>query len=122
LNLARRQFAEVNGPVLILSSAPMAYSNFLSGVTPSALSYNLNHLLTINHEQYKSLTKYDGCLLVLGENQISQAHALIQRIRRVISPTCAILIFAVNGKGAEVGPWFSVIVMHEVGQFFDHQM
>jgi len=122
LNLARRQFAEVDGPVLILSNAPMAYSNFLSGLAPSALSFNLNHFMIMDNDQYRSLANCDGCLLILGESQIGQAHALIQRIQPLISPKGTLLIFAVNGQGANVGPWFSVTVMHEIAKFYDRQM
>ena len=70
MDLAQRHFAGTAGPLLIISSAPAAFGNFLSGVSQSVVSLDLSRFLTLNREQFKPLMgSFEGCLLVLGDAQ-----------------------------------------------------
>ena len=123
MDLAQRHFAGAGGSLLIISNAPAAFGNFLSGVSQSAVSFDLTRFLTLNRDQYRPLLgSFEGCLLVLGDAQISRAHDLIRRIKALLAQDRTLLVFAVNGHGAELGPWFSGDMLHDVGQFFDHDM
>ena len=52
---------------------------------------------------------------------INRAHDLIRRIKPLLfREDRTLLVFAINGQGAELGPWFSGDMLHDVGQFFDH--
>jgi hypothetical protein len=110
--------------LLIISNAPAAFGNFLSGVSDQVTSLDLNRFLTLNHEQFRSLVgAFEGCLLVIGEGHISRAHELINKIKPLFyGEDNTLLVFAINGQGADVGPWFSGDIIQEVGQFFDHDM
>src|SRR5262249_785864 len=63
IRLARRHFAEKNGKLLILSSAPAAFANFLSEISSSSVSLDLNYFLTMARKQYEPLMgTFEGCL------------------------------------------------------------
>ena len=116
-------FCHKNGKLLILSSAPAAFANFLSGISESSVSLDLNHFLTINRSQYQQMMgTFDGCLLVVGETQIGRMHELLRRIKPVFVGNGTLVIFAINGYGAQVGPWFSGTMLQDIEQFFDHDM
>jgi hypothetical protein len=123
MDFARRHFSGVAGQLLIISSAPAAFGNFLSDVSQSAVSVDLSRFLNLNHEQFQQLVgSSEGCLLVLGEAHIHRAHDLIRRVKALLPRDRTLLLFAINGQGAELGPWFSGDMLHDVGQFFDHDM
>jgi hypothetical protein len=121
--LAQRHFSGNAGSLLIISNAPAAFGNFLSDVSQSVISLDLSRFLTLNREQFKPLMgSFEGCLLVLGDAHINRARDLIRRIKVLLPRDRTLLVFAINGQGAELGPWFSGDMLHDVGQFFDHDM
>ena len=123
MDLAQRHFSGTAGSLLIISSAPASFGNFLSGVSQSVVSLDLNRFLTLNREQFKPLMgSFEGCLLVLGDAHISRARDLIRRVKALLPHDRTLLVFTINGHGAELGPWFSGDMLHDVGQFFDHDM
>ena len=80
MDLAQRHFSGTAGSLLIISSAPAAFGNFLSDVSQSVVSFDLSRFLTLNREQFKPLMgSFEGCLLVLGDAHISRARDLIRR-------------------------------------------
>jgi hypothetical protein len=122
MNLVERHFSNP-GSLLIISSAPALVANFLSGVTQSSVSLDLSRFLSLNREQFRPLIeKFDGCLLMLGDTHISRARDLIRRVKALLPADRTLLVFAANGYGAKLGPWFTSDMVHEVGQFFDHDM
>jgi hypothetical protein len=121
--LAQRHFSGNAGSLLIISNAPAAFGNFLSDVSQSVVSLDLSRFLTLNREQFKPLMgSFEGCLLVLGDAHINRARDLSRRIKVLLPRDRTLLVFAINGQGAELGPWFSGDMLHDVGQFFDHDM
>jgi hypothetical protein len=65
---------------------------------------------------------FDGCLLVIGETQIGRMHELLRRIKPLFVENGTLVVFAINGYGANVGPWFSGTMLQGIEQFFDHDM
>src|SRR5262249_48762754 len=66
MDLAQRYFLGARGPLLILSNAPAIYANFLSSVSQSVVSLDLNKFLRLRREESKPLIgSFSGCLLVL---------------------------------------------------------
>ena len=123
MDLAKRHFSGSAGSLLIISSAPASFGNFLSDVTQSSVSLDLNRFLALNREQFRPLMgSFEGCLLVLGDAHISRARDLIGRVKALLPTDRTLLVFAPNGLGARIGPWFSGDIVHEVSQFFDHDM
>jgi hypothetical protein len=121
--LARQHFADKKGKLLVLSSAPAAFANFLSEISESSVSIDLNHFLTMNREQYQPMMReFEGCLLVVGETQVGRMHELLRRIKPLFSQRGTLVVFAINGYGAHVGPWFSGTMLQDIEQFFDHDM
>ena len=108
---------------MILSSAPAAFANFLSGISAPSVSLDLNYFLTMNRDQYQPMMRaFDGCLLVVGETQIGRMHELLRRIKPLFAENGTLVVFAINGYGAQVGPWFSGTMLQDIEQFFDHDM
>ena len=123
MKLARRHFSGKSGKLLVLSSAPAAFADFLSGISPSSVSLDLNHFLTMGSKQYQPMRgTFEGCLLVVGEMQISRMRELLRRIKPLFPGNGSLLVFAINGYGAQVGPWFSGTMLQDIEQFFDHDM
>lgn len=123
MKLARRHFAGKSGNLLVLSSAPAAFANFLSGISTSSVSLDLNYFLTMNRAQYEPMMReFEGCLLVVGETQIGRMHELLRRIKPLFPENGTLVVFAINGYGAQVGPWFSGTMLQGIEQFFDHDM
>jgi hypothetical protein len=121
--LARRHFGRKKGKLLILSSAPAVFANFLNDVSPSAISLDLNHFLRMSRVQYQPMMrKFEGCLVVIDETQIGRMHELLRRVNPLFLEDGTLVVFAVNGYGAQVGPWFSVTMLQGLEQFFDHDM
>src|SRR5262249_20387300 len=123
LRLPRRHFAGKSVKLLVLCSAPAAITHFLSRISPTAVSLDRNYFLTMNRRQYQSMMKaFDGCLLVVGETQIGRMHEALRRIKPLFVGKGTLVVFAINGYGAHVGPWFSGTMLHDIEQFFDHDM
>jgi len=123
LKLARQHFAGKKGKLLVLSSAPAAFANFLSEISSSSVSLDLNFFLTMTRKQYEPMMgSFEGCLVVIGEGQIGRMHELLRRIKPIFRESGTILVFAINGYGAHVGPWFSGTMLQDIEQFFDHDM
>jgi hypothetical protein len=123
LDLAGRQFSSAAGPLLIVSSMPMAFGNFLSSISQSVVPFELHRFRNLSRVQYEPLIeKFEGCVLVLDETQISRAQVLISKIKPLLINDSAIMIFAVNGYGAAVGAWFSDDMLREIEQFFDYDL
>jgi hypothetical protein len=123
MRLARRHFAGKSGPLLVLSSSPAAYANFLSEFSAASVSLDINRFLTMGRNQYQPmLGRFEGCLLIVGETQFGRMRELFRRIKPLVPNNGRLLIFAINGYGAEVGPWFSGAMLNDMEQFFDHDM
>ena len=106
-----------------MSSAPAAFANFLGGISAQSISIDLNHFLTMNRNQYQPMIRaFDGCLLVIGETQIGRMHELLRRIKPLFAGDGTLVVFAINGYGANVGPCFSGTMLRDIEQFFDHDM
>ena len=101
LKLARQHFAGKKGKLLVLSSAPAAFANFLSEISSSSVSLDLNFFLTMTRKQYEPMMgSFEGCLVVIGEGQIGRMHELLRRIKPIFRESGTILVFAINGYGA----------------------
>ena len=123
MKLARQHFAGKRGKLLVVSSAPAAFANFLSEITSASISLDINHFLTMTRKQYEPMMgSFEGCLVVVGENQIGRMHELLRRIKPLFLREGTIVVFAINGYGAHVGPWFSGTMLQDIEQFFDHDM
>ena len=51
-----------------------------------------------------------------------RAHDLLKEIKPLLSPNRTLLIFAINGHGADVGAWFGKEMLRDVEQFFDSDL
>jgi len=119
-NLVRSHFSGNGGSLLIISSAPAAFRDFLGDVSPSIVSLDLGRFLDTSRDQYRSVDKaFEGCVLVLRESEIGRAQDLIEEIKPLLSRNRSLLIFTINGHGADIGAWFSKEMLRDVEQFFD---
>jgi hypothetical protein len=122
MELAQRHFSGA-GSLLIVSSEPATFGDFLRGISQSVVSVDLSRFLTLNREQFKPMVEsFEGCMLVLGEAHIRHARDLIRRVKAILPHDRSLLIFTINGQGAELGLWFSGEMLRDVAQFFDHDM
>jgi hypothetical protein len=116
----QRHFSGTAGSLLIISGAPAIFSNLLDDVSPSVVSLDLHRFLHMGRHEISSA--FGGCLLVLRENEIGRAYDLIKRIKPLLSRNHALLIFAINGYGADLGAWFGKEMLRDVAQFFHNDL
>jgi hypothetical protein len=77
----------------------------------------------MTRKQYEPMMgSFEGCLVVVGETQIGRMHELLRRIKPLFLREGTLVVFAINGYGAHVGPWFSGTMLQDIEQFFDHDM
>jgi len=119
----RRHVAADVKSLVVISSEPALFGGFLTDFSQSVDSFDTSKFLSLDNEECKDLVeKFNGCLLVLRENQFHLAHELIQKIKPLIAHNSPILVFGVNGHGAAVGMWFTREILHEVTQFYDPEL
>src|SRR4029077_21151459 len=84
MELAQRHFSGA-GSLLIVSSEPATFGDFLRGISQSVVSVDLSRFLTLNREQFKPMVEsFEGCMLVLGEAHIRHARDLIRRVKAIL--------------------------------------
>jgi hypothetical protein len=119
-NLARRHFADKGGHLLVISSTPGVFQDWLSDISQATVSFDLGRLLNLSSDQYRPLIQaFDGCLLVLRESELSQGSELIGKIKPLLTGNNRLLIFAINGHGVALGGRFSEDLLLSVTGFFD---
>jgi hypothetical protein len=122
-NLARRHFADNGGRLLIISSMPELFKDWLKDVSRSVTSLDMRRFLSLRSHQYKHLiSTFDGCLLVLRESDIAHGQELISKIKHLLKGNNNLVIFGLNGHGVALGARFSEDFAVSVTEYFDPDM
>ncbi len=123
VQLARRYFEHSKGQLLIVSSTPKIFQDWLSEISGSVVSVDLSRFLNLDSAQYERMVdEFEGCLLVVRETETPYAPELIAKLKHVLRRNNTLLIFALNGHGVAVGKQFSNDLLRGISGFFDPDM
>ena len=88
MDLAQRHFADTAGPLLIISSAPLAFSNFLSGVSAVGCFIGPEPIPNLNATKTnRSRDNLRDAYSCWGMHKINRTHDLINRIKPLFPET-----------------------------------
>lgn len=116
--LGARCFPEKQESLLIISTLPAIFRDWMSGAARSSIAINLSVLLSARLDGQK----FDGCLLVLFDHEIFMANAALVALKRLLPKNGRILIFVLNGQGASVNMQFMSGLLNDIGQFYDNDL
>jgi hypothetical protein len=117
--LARCHLTGDHGRLLIVSSSPATFRNWLNDIAYSVNSVDLAKLLDMDADRYAEwIESFGGCLLVLSERELAEVQKLIGRILPLLSPGACLLIFGLNGHGVTVGRQFNNDLLRNLNRFF----
>jgi hypothetical protein len=121
MDLARKYFAEQKGRLLIASSTAVMLRDLLGELSQSVDSLDIGELRRSKQigQQRNPLGSYDGCLLVLKEDEILALKPLISAIKPLLAEGKYLLIFAINGHELSVGTQFSDDLLRQIPKLFD---
>ncbi len=114
---------EAGGRTLVLSSTPALFQSWLKGPNRTTHTLNIHHMLAYDAEDFEQLIgKFDGCLLVLVETELSYLDELLTRIKALLATDDCVVTFVLNGHGLSVGRQFNVEILREGRGFSDRQV
>jgi hypothetical protein len=120
VDLARRYFSVGQRRLLIVSESPGAFQSWFSDLASSVTSFDGHRLSVLDRDEYAKLqSPFDGCLLVLRQDELQGARAAIARISPVLSSDASIVVFVTNTQGVGGGHYLGTDILHNIDRFFD---
>jgi hypothetical protein len=122
--MARRYLVKQRvGRTLVLSATPAIFKDWLRSPQRDVDTLNIHHLLAYDPAQYEKLIgRFDGCFLVLTEDDLVRMSELLDRIRPLLAVDDHLLIFVLNGHGLRVASQFNEDIIREATEFFDRRV
>jgi hypothetical protein len=120
--LIRRETRKLLGSrdrrILVVSKAPFAFGSWLKGIASEVVSLETRRLLALPPAEYTPLTgRFDACLIILGESEVRQAHALMKRIRPLLADRGFVGMLGLNGRAVATSRDFANFLTRYCGTF-----
>lgn len=110
------------GRSLVLSSMGTFLDGWLRMRSRNSDSIDMTKLMAYTVGRYERLIgRYDGCLLILSDNELPRLRPLLKRALPLLSRGDKLLIFVINGQGMMVGRQFNQEILHEATSLFDRR-
>lgn len=119
VDLARRYFSVGRRRLLIVSESPGVFQGWFSDLASSVTSFDGQRLSVLDKEYARLQGPFDGCLLVLRQDELQGARAAIARIRSVLSSDASIVVFVTNTHGVGGGHYLGTDILYSIDRFFD---
>lgn len=114
---------KAEGRLLILSSTAPMFKDWLGRPQQKTDTLDFYKLLEFKSEQCDRLVgKYDGCVLVVRETELTHLRDLLRRIGGLLSVGDHVIIFVLNGHGVMVGWQFNQDILRESSSFLDRHL
>ena len=85
--------------ILISSTTPALFAGWLAE-TIAVTSLDTRRLLSLHSTEYAPLVgQFDGCALIIGEDEIRKARTMIDHVMPLVMPNGFLLITIFNGRG-----------------------
>jgi hypothetical protein len=96
----RRLLAGTRGRLCIVSMAAIQVDDWLAGATSRKITFRLGQFMRLKAEEYMPLVgQFDGCLLLLSDEELKRGRAALARLRPLLAPEGFILVFTMNNTG-----------------------
>jgi hypothetical protein len=106
------------GHILILSTVPTLFADWLGDLARKTTSWHIKRLLDVRRAEYVPLMRqFDGCLLFLDVDELDLGRLLIERIRPLLTDDGFLLVHAANGRTARVDDYFNTAVAYHADRF-----
>lgn len=106
--------------ILILSTNPAIFADWLGDIAEQTTSWNVRRLLEVDRSHYIPLTgQFDGCLLFLDIEEMELARPLTERIRPLLTDDGVLLVDASNGHATSMDHSFNNAVIHYADRFLN---
>jgi hypothetical protein len=104
--------------LLIVSKAPFQFAEWLGETADHITCMETRRLLAISPDQYMPLVgSFEGCLLIMGESEIRQSHALMQRIEPLLAPGGFVATSIFSGRSIASDDGFEKFLTRYSGKF-----
>jgi len=96
----RRLLAGTQGRLCIVSMATIQVNDWLAGAASSKIMLRIGQLMRLKPEEYMSLVgQFDGCLLLLSDEELRQGRTVLGRLRPLLAPKGFIVVSTLNHSG-----------------------
>ena len=96
----RRLLAGTRGRLCIVSIAGIQVDDWLAGANSRKIMFRLGQFMRLKAEEYMPLVgQFDGCLLLLSDEELKQGRAALACLRPLLAPEGFILVFTLNSAG-----------------------
>jgi hypothetical protein len=96
----RQLLAGTRGRLCIVSIAGVEVDDWLAGATSRKTTFRLGQFVRLKAEEYMPLVgQFDGCLLLLSDEELRQGRAALARLRPLLAPKGFILVSTLNDSG-----------------------
>jgi hypothetical protein len=110
--------SDSNGRLLIVSKAPYLFGDWLKKAATQITSMETRCLQSIDSEQYAGMVgSFDGCLLIMGESEIRQSQALVDRVAPMLAENGFVAISLISGRAVAADSGFGSLVTRYSGRF-----
>jgi hypothetical protein len=107
----RRLLTGSQGRLCIVSMTSVQVDSWLARVTSSKIMFKLTEFMRLTAEDYMPLVgQFDGCLLLLSDEELRRGRAAIGRLRPLLAPQGFILVSTMNNAGVAYHGSFDDVV------------
>ncbi len=116
----RRFLVEPRHHVLVLSTNPAVFGDWLGSIAGRTTSWHTRRLLDIDAAQYAVFeAQFDGCLLFLDVEELGMARTMTERIRPLLTNDAFFVIDAANGRATSIDYFFNAAVIQYADRFLN---
>ena len=114
----RNLLSGTKGRLLVVSKAPYLFGEWLNVAAPNVMCMETRCLQSIDPERYAEMVgSLDGCLIIMGESEIRQAQALLDRIAPLLAKNGFIAASLISGRTVAADFGFGSLVARYSGRF-----
>ena len=104
----------------VVSATPGLFRDWLRPLSQSSVSLDTRRLVGYGNDEYMPLVaKFDGCLLIMSEDEIEQGKKLFGRIMPMLKPNGFLTVAILNGRGMGMANGFAAYLARSSPNFFD---
>jgi hypothetical protein len=114
LRQLRRLLPGTQGRLCIVSMAALQVGDWLAGAASSNIMLRIAQLTRLKAEEYMPLVgQFDGCLLLLSDEELRQGPAVLGRLRPLLAAEGFILVCALNNSSPSYRVSFDDVVAYD---------
>jgi hypothetical protein len=110
----RRLLAGTRGRLCMVSIADIQADDWLAGAASRNIMFRIGQLMRLKTEDYMPLVgQFDGCLLLLSDEELKRARAALGRLRPLLAPEGFVLVSTMNNISVVYRSSFDDVVAYD---------